>query len=82
MEYYILVFFYVNKAHVITLALSACLPLPIHLTILNLLASVYKHDRLEEVPRIFQPHNFQEIIYLGKQVDEESLPRAALRKGL
>lgn len=44
-ECYILVgFFYVNKAYVITLILSACLPLPIHPIILNLLASVYKCD--------------------------------------
>lgn len=38
-EYYILVGFCVKKAYVIILILSACLPLPIHMIILNLLAT-------------------------------------------
>lgn len=62
-EYYILVGFCVNKAHMIIFILFACLPLPIHMVILNLLAP----DRQEEIPRISQPHNFQEILHLGKQ---------------
>lgn len=38
-EYYILVGFCVKKVHVIVLILSACLLLPIHMVILNLLAT-------------------------------------------
>jgi len=80
-EYYILVVFCVNKArdHFDSVCLLA---FPHSSENFKFIGQVYKCDRQEEVPRIFQLHNFQEIIYLGHQVDEERLPRPSVRKGL